>query len=222
MPTHTNQPNFLDQSVAVIANGIIHDYLVISRLIEDYDRIVAVDGGLAHCHRMKIQPDLIIGDFDSAAPELLKHYDHTLIRRFPTNKDATDLELAIEAINPAQSKKIGVFAALEQRTDHTLNNLFLMCRFPDKIVIESEIETLFALNGNTEIMCQPNQRISLIPLDSPVIGVTTKGLKWELIEATLNKNFLSISNICIAQKIQVNIDNGMLVCCLERTQKRSS
>lgn len=201
--------------VALVANGVIHDYPLIGRLIREYERIVAVDGGLFYCQQMNIVPDLLIGDFDSATPELLQQYSHMAKLQFPTDKDDTDLELALQVVNTPDVEAIGLFGVMGHRVDHALNNLNLTCRF-SKIVIETETESIFCINREKHIDCFEGQKLSLLPLNSPVIGVSTTGLKWELKNATIDKYFRSISNVCLSRSVQIHVDSGELICCLSR------
>lgn len=207
------------KSVALVANGAIHDYALMAGLIRKYPLCVAVDGGLIHCHEMKICPDLIIGDFDSIPSDLLKRYQDVAIEQFSTDKDESDMELAIQAVNIDSIKNIGIFGALEKRLDHSLANLFLACRFPDKIVIETETESIFAINKAKIVACSPGQIVSLIPL-SVAKGVSTQGLKWELKNATLDKSFLSLSNVCLSPSFKISVAEGDLLCCMSRNQER--
>jgi thiamine pyrophosphokinase len=207
---------FHSQTTALIANGTINNYALIASLLKNYDKKIAVDGGLAHCQAMGIIPDFIIGDFDSISSKILDLYPRVPKKSFPADKDYTDLELAIAAANTEEVKKIGIFGAMERRTDHALINLYLMSRLPEKITIETDTETLVSVYGTKHFSCQPNQVISLIPFEMPATGVTTKGLKWELNNATLNKNFFSISNVCLDTQVEISISQGSLICCFLR------
>jgi thiamine pyrophosphokinase len=221
MISHSKYPlaTYADiETVALVANGAIHDYELISSLIKTYEHCIAVDGGLLHCREMNINPDLIIGDFDSIDPEFLDLYGQVPKEKFPIDKDKTDLELAIQAINTSSIRKIGIFGAMEKRTDHALGNLHLMCRLPEKIVIETERETLIAIEEHRRVPCRPNQTVSLVPFGSYCKGVSTRGLKWELHSATFDKHFMSISNICLENEFHVSVREGSLICCLLRNE----
>lgn len=211
-PQHDKRAN----TAALIANGALHNYSFFKTQIESYHMIIAVDGGAAHCHKMELTPDFLIGDLDSIPPELTEKFSEKRIKRFASEKDETDLELAIQFTFQQGIERIGIFGALEKRTDHALYNLHLLQRFPRKVFFETEYETIFALDGANEVHCTPGQTISLIPLGPSPHGVTTKGLKWELSHATLDKNFMSISNVCQTSLIQVEIENGDLICCLSK------
>lgn len=204
------------KSVALIANGAIHDYAFIASLVRDYDKRVAVDGGLIHCHAMHVRPDLLIGDFDSVSQQLLDDYKDIPKKSFPRDKDHTDMEMAVRAADSAAVERIVIFGAMEWRTDHAVANLHLMRRHADKVVIETERETLFMVSGRQTLECHPGQTVSLIPLGSPAKGVTSKGLKWELNDSTLDTDFMSISNICLESSFHIEIAEGDLICCLLR------
>ena len=81
------------------------------------DFVIAADGGLGHCRRLGIQPDEILGDFDSLGyvPE------HSC--RFPVEKDDTDSMLAIRRGLELGYRRFVIYGALEgRRLDHTVAN----------------------------------------------------------------------------------------------------
>lgn len=203
-------------SIALIANGVIHDFKATAELVKKYQSVVAVDGGLLHCSRMDVKPNLIIGDLDSVSHDLLTKYADVARQKFPEDKDETDLELAVRVVDGPEVKKIVAFGALERRTDHALCNLHLICKYPQKLYLENERELLFAIDRKVEIKCFPGQTVSLIPMSSPALGVTTKGLKWEMQNANLDKNFMSVSNVCLTSTLHIEINEGDLICCLAK------
>ena len=202
-------------SYALIANGALDNPFSLIPLIRSYQSIVAVDGGLIHCAAMGITPDLIVGDFDSISPELLQKYSQVPVQAFPKDKDQTDLELAIQLIYRPEVEKIAVFGALGNRLDHTLSNLHILRRYPGKIIFESATETVFAVQGSEEIQTIPGQTISLIQMDQ-ASGITTKGLHWELNRAKFDKYFYSLSNIAHGHSFHIEIEEGDLICCLNK------
>jgi len=203
-------------SVALVANGVVSDFQLIARLIHNYEKCIAIDGGLQHCHLMNIQPDLIVGDCDSVGSELLYQYRNIPIATFPVDKDDSDTKLAADILHKAGVKKIGLFAAFGSRIDHSLANLYLMSNFADQMVIETETDTSFIVSGRRTIECQTGQTISLFPLGAPARGVTTRGLKWELDNATIDRHFFSLANVSQRSSVEIEINDGTLICCLVR------
>lgn len=201
-------------NIALVVNSNIEDDLATKKLIVPYDFVVAVDGGLIHCDRMGIAPDLIIGDLDSTPKELLAKYSRIRLVQFPTDKDLTDLEIALQEINSLEVDKLTIFGGMGGRTDHYLYHLHLLSRMPGKLFLESEKELQFVIQNEVNIFCKPGQTISLIPLFGQAKNVTTEGLKWQLKEASLDSNFMSLSNICLSHQVKVKVDSGSLLCCL--------
>lgn len=204
----------ISQTIALVANGDISDYSIIKPLIAKHSKVIAVDGGLIHCHNMGIMPDLIIGDFDSTPKELLEHYSHIPQEKFPRDKDHSDLELAISAADPSTAKSVVLFGSLGKRMDHALYNIQLMCRYPSKISIQTEVEKMVAVEGSKKIQTREGQTVSLIPVTTGAVTVTTKGLKWELTGTTLSYQWMSLSNIALGDTIDIHVDKGILVCSL--------
>src|SRR5688572_27553768 len=62
-------------------------------------RVVAADSGVDHALALGLDVDLVVGDFDSASPQALERAaaEGATVERHPAAKDATDLELALDA-----------------------------------------------------------------------------------------------------------------------------
>jgi thiamine pyrophosphokinase len=205
---------FADTRIAAICNGPIENIAKIKEKIKKFSTLIAVDGGINHCSKLGIRPDLIVGDFDSADPTFLKDFGDIPEKRYPKDKDKTDLEIALELIFHANIEAISIFGALGGRTDHTLGNLILLSRYPGKVFLETDNERLFVIDQQAEIATYPSQLISLIPLNGPVTGIDTENLKWELKNGTLDKQFIGISNEALGQRIMISVKEGDLLCCV--------
>ncbi len=201
--------------VALVANGVIRDYPAVLKEIAKYDRIIAVDGGVNHCLAMELRPDLIVGDLDSANCQALAAFKDVPVRSYPTEKDETDLELAIEAAKEWGAQELGLFGCTEGRTDHLLYNLHILYRLP-AIRIESQNETIFLLENSQTVTTCPGQTVSLIPIAGPCEGITTKGLRWELNNHTFDSHFMSLSNIALGNSFEIAIAKGRLLCILQK------
>jgi thiamine pyrophosphokinase len=199
---------------ALVANGEILSYEKTQRLLAEYKKVIAVDGGLEHCHKMNITPDLIIGDFDSVPEPTLRNYTQVPVLKYPKDKDESDLELAIKELLLQGIESIALFGVTGKRVDHLLYTLYLLARYPQNLVIVSAEEKVFCLSRESDVAAAPGQTLSLIPLNK-VLGVTTEGLQWELSNATLDKTFMSLSNVSLGNSFKVRLQAGDLLCCLQ-------
>ncbi len=197
-------------STAIVANGQIDSYEILRPLILKYSRIIAVDGGLVHCEKMGIVPDMIIGDFDSCPSEILRKHKNILAISLHLEKDETDLEAAIREVG---AKNVTLFGAWGYRIDHSLTNALLLTRYPG-MKMQTEREIVFAIRKKVKLNCEIGQTLSLIPMNGPALGIDTEGLKWELKNGKLDENFVGISNVCLTKKIQISVKQGILLCIL--------
>jgi thiamine pyrophosphokinase len=205
---------FMASHMAMVCGAPIPNLLKVKEKITSFPILVAVDGGANHCLQMDLKPDLLIGDFDSIGSNAQETFQSTPRISYSPEKNETDLELALKLLFHPQIERIAVFGALGGRTDHTLGNLTLLARYPGKVFLESDSETLFVISGKAKIPTHPGQMISLIPLHGPARGVSTEGLKWPLQQSTLDRNFIGISNVATDLKVSIAVKEGDLLCCL--------
>ena len=61
------------------------------------DFVIAADGGFVYLHERGIEPDLIVGDFDSLPAEFMDAVNrHPNVTRVSAEKDDTDMLLAVK------------------------------------------------------------------------------------------------------------------------------
>jgi len=70
--------------------------------------VVAADSGLEHARELGLEVTIAVGDFDSASPEAVAAAEAsgTRIERHSTEKDATDLELALDAALELRPRRV--------------------------------------------------------------------------------------------------------------------
>ena len=97
--------------------------------VTEEDYVIAVDGGLSYCGILNVEPDLILGDFDSVseqeklAVEQLKQAVPEKICQLPVCKDDTDMLAAIKKGLGLGYTDFRIYAATGGRFDHTLANI---------------------------------------------------------------------------------------------------
>ncbi len=205
--------------VVIFANGKLPEPQTATASSRLADLIIAVDGGANHCHRLGIIPHILLGDFDSIDREILTEYQQkdVDISRYPTNKDKTDLELALDLAIAKQATRITVFAALGGRWDMSLANLLLLAA-PDYAVAEITIvdsDTVIRVVREkvaTTIEAPLGTTVSLIPLGGDAKGVTVRGLKYPLNNSTLyHTSTRGISNVLIDSPGRVTVEKGIVL-----------
>lgn len=190
---------------ALVGNGIFEG----NERIHGFETIIAVDGGLAYLDKMGITPTRIVGDLDSVDEALLQKYAHVPTIKYPTDKDYSDMELALLEVQDFD--EITLFGAFGKRIDHSLYNIVLLRRYPGKLIMDTGHQIAFCLNKAFEFPTKKGQIISLLPLSDSVLGLNTKGLKWELSDATFTKEHMSLSNIALSSKVSIEFQKGELL-----------
>ena len=122
-------------------------------LAADVDLVIAVDGGGRVCLEAGVLPDIVLGDFDSLSPEDLGRLSElgASVVRFPAEKDASDLELALAEARRAGAGSVVVTAAMSGRLDHTLVALGVLSGAADlkPHVVEPDLEAwVLAVRGS--------------------------------------------------------------------------
>lgn len=201
---------------AIVANGKTTAINALLPLIKRHKHIIAADGGLAHLHALHITPELIVGDLDSVSKELLSQYERVPKRTFPTDKDASDLALAVDIAFSEGAQEVTIYAALNGRIDHTLSNVFLLSTKPGRIHIESEQEQLTAISGSVTFPTHPGEVISFFPLGDKVENVTTQGLQWNLQNQKVDSGFFSLSNVATGSFVTIDTGSGVLLLILQK------
>ncbi|NLN70430.1 MAG: thiamine diphosphokinase [Chloroflexi bacterium] len=207
--------------VLLFANGELTSPENIRPLLKGTDFLVAVDGGLKHLEALGLTPHLIIGDLDSADAERIKKLRaHGVeIRTFSTDKNETDLHLALEAALELAPEAIRVVAALGGRLDQTLTNIFLLTRADlaevDIRLIDGNAEVIL-IRKSAQLDGVIGQRVSLLPLNGPVTGIQTDGLRYALNNEVLYPDQTrGISNAMSTPTAKISVQTGLLLCIHE-------
>jgi thiamine pyrophosphokinase len=205
--------------VVIFANGILSDPKKSLAHIHPNDMLIAADGGALHCIRLGLNPDIVIGDFDSLEPEELSKLEKSgaeLIRH-PARKDYTDLELALLYASQSGATQVLILGALGNRWDQTLANLLLPASSDfsalDIRLIDGTQEIFLVKSGHkTEIKGKPGDTLSLIPLYGEARGITTEGLEYALQDGVLQfGSTRGISNVLLGRLASISCQEGLLV-----------
>jgi thiamine pyrophosphokinase len=205
------------QRIVIFANGELPDLERARRLLREDDFILCADGGTRHALRLGIQPDLVIGDMDSAEREHLQtlRQADVPIELYPHDKNETDLELAIRHAIELQPRHILVIGALGGRLDQTLGNIALLSDMQHPsldIRLDDGVEQVFICRDQAQIHGTSGDLVSLIPWQGAVSGVRTDNLKWPLHDEMLFPDKTrGLSNEMIDKTASVSITSGLLL-----------
>lgn len=179
--------------------------------------MIAADGGARVAREYGIQPQIVIGDFDSITQGDL----HALeaqgvdIRRYPEEKDETDLELALMLAAERGATWIRILGGIGDRIDQTLANIYLLSApylaGRDARLSAGRQETWLAGPGIQRLTGAAGDTISLLPICGAA-RVTTDGLRYPLHGETLHySEARGVSNLLAGSVGTVEVHEGQIV-----------
>ena len=163
----------------IIGNGNIRDYEYIRSKIRTDDFIICADGGLRQAKMLGLKPDVAVGDFDSAKKDSsVKTYE------YPTRKDYTDGELAVDYAIDNGFDEIILIAMTGSRIDHTIENILLLTKHENMRLIDDDNE-IFIVSERLELNGIKGKTLSIVPISGNLEGVSSSGLEYPLNDETL-------------------------------------
>jgi thiamine pyrophosphokinase len=117
-------------------------------------RVLAADSGMAHAKVLNLEPELWIGDFDSASKKLQREHAKVPRLEFPAEKDATDGELAISHALMEGADDVLLVGGFGGQFDHALAHagfLLALAKRGIKAMMTSGTEEAQALFGDVSI-----------------------------------------------------------------------
>lgn len=204
----------------IFSNGEFNINNNIDKFFYDKCFIVCCDGALNYLYEINITPNIIIGDLDSVNIDILNFYKEKKIKilKFPTKKDFTDTELALEYLIDNCFLDIIIFGALGKRLDHSLANIHLLfkaLKHNINLSLVSNYEEVRLIDKNIVLSGKIGDVISLFPLSEEVSGIYTFGLEYPIINGTLSLGDVrGISNVFINNSIEISISSGFLLVIL--------
>ncbi|OFW53954.1 MAG: thiamine diphosphokinase [Actinobacteria bacterium RBG_16_67_10] len=180
-------------------------------------RVIAADSGLEHALALGLDVEIAVGDFDSASPEAVARAEAggTRIERYPAEKDATDLELALDAAASFGPKRILVLAGDGGRLDHLLSTLLLLgsSRY-EAVEIDAFIgpARAYVVRRERTIEGEVGELVSLLALHGAAEGARTKGLMYPLAGETLEPgSSRGVSNVFTDSIARIMVERGVLL-----------
>ena len=192
-----------------------------------YDKVFAVDKGLEYVAQLGLNPDLIMGDFDTVDSDILARYEAidgsyselSKVIRYPAKKDYTDTELALHYAKKQGASAVTMIGATGSRLDHVFANIGLLiysAKNGMKSVIVDANNRIHLLSGDygdseyiVERKNQWGKYVSIIPVSEIIEDVTIEGVEYPLNSAKIEQGpCLTVSNEIIEKAAHIHIGKG--------------
>ena len=173
--------------------------------------VIAADGGYSHANRLGLQPDCILGDFDSLG------YVPQGAKVFPVEKDDTDMMLALRKGLAQGCKEFLIYGGLDgPRLDHTMANfqslMFLSQQGARGYLMGKEYIATVITDGQLRLPKAKDGIVSVFCMGAAARGVSIEGLQYILENGVLEPGFpLGVSNHFVGQEAVVSVTEGSLL-----------
>lgn len=157
-----------------LAGGGPFGKAALARAMRLAPRIVGADGGADRLLRLGVEPEAVIGDFDSISQQARARL---VGRLFPiAEQETTDFDKALRSISAPFVLGLGFAGA---RLDHGLAVLNALVRQADRrCLVLSPQDVVFLAPPEIEMTLPVGSRLSLFPMGA--VAGESEGLRWPL------------------------------------------
>ncbi len=208
-----------DKKCIVIGAG---DLTVGQVSVGEEDLVIAVDGGINYCGVLNIEPDILIGDFDSvnetqrqAILQMKEEAPERVVVLKPEKND-TDMLAALRLGLEKGYDYFLIYGGCGGRMEHTLANIQCLLFLKNKGAVG------YLMDGSGMVFVMKNEEVklrdnlegyfSLFCLGKEAKGVSIKGMKYELTDYLMTNDFpIGVSNEFIGKEATISVEEGELL-----------
>jgi thiamine pyrophosphokinase len=206
-------------TAAVFAGGAIT-----AAAVAPSSLVVAADSGYDNARSLDVAVDVLVGDMDSISAQHLAEAVAlgVTIERYPMDKDATDLEIAIDTAITRGATRIMVYGGEGGSFSHLLGNALGLTA--DRW---AEVNIVWKLGDAAVYRALPSSPATILTTVGSIVtvlpigdttGVTAAGLRWGLADSYLPRGTSrGLSNVALDTDVSVSVDSGALLLIVEET-----
>lgn len=195
--------------------------------VREEDYLIAVDGGYDYCREWQLEPDLVLGDFDSVNParkeELRRRQQENpdTTKVLPVMKDDTDMLAALRIGLEKGYRLFYLYGGCGGRLEHTIANIqclkFLKSQGAEGHLFSNQERIFIIQNETVHFSANTMGLFSLFALQKAVMGVTIRGMKYPLADAVLTDEYpIGISNEFQGEPAEICITDGTALAIVSR------
>lgn len=179
--------------------------------VPDAQLYICADAGLQLAQSLQIEPDWIVGDFDSlgAVPT------GNNVMAVSPNKDDTDTILAAKYALSHDCTELIFYGALGGRLDHTIANIQMLRMIHTAggqgVLVDAHHWVTLHYPGSIQYQ-KYGTYFSVFAMTPQCEGVTLEGVQYPLNHGILHNDFpLGVSNQVLGDQVTVTLEKGELL-----------
>jgi thiamine pyrophosphokinase len=187
--------------------------------------VYAADSGLRILRACGHQPDLLVGDLDSLHRHEWADLEESRLRRYPTDKDQSDLELTLEHLAQVWQGRVDIVAALGGRLDHALFNLAAVLACGHRLGLELHLvdpgREVRWLQRSLTLQGYRGWTCSILPWGGDLIDVHLRGFRYPLQGERLPaRSTRGLSNVVEEDCAEIDLGQGEGLLILQEFSDR--
>lgn len=208
----------LSKTCVIMGAGEIHSLEKIREMIPENSFVISADGGLEYLEKMQISPDLIVGDFDSLSKSHGIPRDSIV---FPSEKDDTDTEIALNEAIKRGFKQVLIFGGTGGRLDHTIANLSSLIYAAENgvqaFLIDERNKAFVLSEGSHELDFEENSYVSFFNFGCDFSVISLTGFKYPLEKYKMKTSYpIGVSNEFAEKNCLVRIERGIILAVISK------
>lgn len=213
--------------VTIVTGGLEPDPEVCGPHLDSADRVIAANGGFRVLRALGVTASAVVGDLDSLTEDevaLLERH-RIPVRRHPVDKDASDLELALELAQVWGAGEVTILSSLGGRLDHLMFKLIAALCYCREAGMRARVHgragEVFLVEPGTRILDRLGWTCSLLALTETVEEVTLTGFQYPLSGERLHRSrSRGLSNRIVEVEAGIETGAGLLVGILLKPECR--
>jgi len=193
----------------IVGGANINNYDFIREKLSADDYIIFCDSGLKHMENLRVQPSLIVGDFDFHDNP---HLDvETIV--LPCEKDDTDTVYAVKKAIKRGYDNFLLIGVVGARLDHTLGNVSILLYLDSlgkKGCIIDDYSEMKIVSNEPAYIEDSYSFFSLLNISGTAKGITIENAKYPLENGEITCEYqYGISNeVLCGEMAKVSVDKG--------------
>lgn len=184
---------------------------------EEYDQIIAADGACNWLLSYGVTPDVIVGDMDSVAPDVLQAMRKSTAKIVTAKreKDETDMMLAaMYGVKELHPEEAAIFGGLGGRLDHAYGNfqvlLYLLNNGIEATLIDDSV-TIQLVRGRGIVSGDVGATVSILPFMGKCTVTGEAGaFQYPLDHLCLPEDFpIGLSNVLMKKNGVIQVEEGV-------------
>ena len=197
----------------ILASGLFPTTERALRYLREADFLACCDGAANACVAAGFEPDVIVGDGDSIAPNVMERYADRVVRI--AEQETNDLSKTFHhCLQLGRRDSFVILGATGKREDHALANLALLMDYAEEhadVMMVSDFGTFYPCCDAKRLSVNPGQEVSIWNFGASYFSA--EGLMYPLYDFT--KLWQGTLNVATRPDIAVHAKGNFLLYVAE-------